>query len=367
MAESFSHTFARMMKRILFLLLTTVALGSLSSCRQDGNRFHLEGNIKGLGDSVVSLYGIFNDPDSIVELPVKEGRFSCSLPLDTITPLFLLLNDERREYPIFADKGVHTRIEGDAANPDSLNVIGGAAQDEFNAFARSIRPLKNYFEVQQMADSFIVAHPHSIVSVYLIYKYFVNSPSPDKAQIESICKQLSGNMQDNPYISRLLSSMDTPGKRVSVQHLNVANMADTTGVIVKANSYKDNLVVLSLWASWHPDSRTMQDSLQAQVKRFAKRPVKFISVSLDSDRDQWMKAIREDKLGGVHLCDFKGWNGAFVQTTGATGLPKNFVLNQSGRILISDIWGKRLDNFLDKQLTQLEEQQAKLKKKKKRS
>ena len=356
-----------MMKRFFFLLFATVSFGLFHSCRQDDNVFYLEGDIKGLDDSIVSLYGIFNDPDSIVELPVKQGKFSCSLPLDTITPLFLLLNDEKREYPIFADKGLYIQIKGDATNLDSVSIIGGVAQDEFTAFTRSITPLKSHFEVQQMADSFIVAHPHSIVSVYLIYRYFVNSSSPDRTQVESICKQLSRNMQDNPYISRLLSGMDTPGKRVGIQHLNIANLADTTGVIVKANSYKENIVVLSLWASWHPGSRIMQDSLQAQIKHFAKRPVKFINVSLDSDRNQWMDAIREDKLGGIHLCDFKGWNGAFVQTTGAADLPKNFVLNQSGRILISDVWGKRLENFVDKQLTQLEEQQAKLKKRKKRS
>lgn len=354
------------MKKLLLMLFVTAAISTMNSCRSDETLFRLEGDIKGLGDSTVFLYGIFNDPDSILEIPVEQGKFSCTLPLDTITPLFLLLDNEKREYPIFADKGIRISVNGDITNPDSLTIIGGTAQEQFNTFAQSIRPLKEHFEIRQMADSFIVAHPHSIVSVYLIYEYFVKSPSPDKAQIESICKQLSGNMQDNPYISRLLGSMETPGKRINTQHLNIANLTDTTGTTIKANTYRDNYIVLSLWASWHPQSRIMQDSLQANIKKFAKRPVKFISVSIDSDYDQWKDAIRQNKLGGIHLCDTKGWNGAFIQTTGATDLPKNFILNQAGKILVSDMWGNRLNSFLDKQLTQWEEQQTKLKKKKRR-
>lgn len=350
------------MKKLFLLLFVTIAIGFMNSCQQDEKHFHLEGEIKGLGDSCVLLYGIFNNPDSILKLPVNGGKFSCSLPLDTITPLFLLLEDAKLEYPIFADKGVHSRIQGDTAKLNNLIVTGGMAQEEFNTFTQSIAPLKDYFEVRQMADSFIVAHPHSIVSVYLIYKYFVNAPSPEKSEIESICKQLSGNMQDNPYISRLLSSMETPGRRINTQHLNITNLADTTGTIIKANTYKDNYVVLSIWASWHPESRIMQDSLQANIKRFAKESVKFVNISLDSDRDLWLNAIREDSLGGIHLCDFKGWNGAFIQTTSANDLPKNFVLNHTGKILVSDMWGKKLDNFLDKQLTQWKELKARQKK-----
>ena len=347
------------MKKLLLLTLTIFIASLMNSCRQDLHLFQLDGDIKGLSDSTISIYGIFNDPDSILVIPVNQGKFSYTLSLDTITPLFLLFNEEKLEYPIFADKNTHILIKGDTTDMQNLSITGGIAQEEYNEFAQSIKALTDYHDIRLKADSFIVAHPHSIVSVYLIYEYFVKAPSPDKNQIENICKQLSGNMQDNPYISRLLSTLEAPGKKVAIQHINIANLVDTTGVSVKINDYNNHYIVLSFWASWHPESRLMQDSLQANIKRFAKRPVKFINVSLDSDRDQWLKAIRTDKLGGIHLCDFKGWNGGFVQSTNITSLPKNMILNHTKKLLISDKWGDQLDNYLNKELTKWEEQQKK--------
>lgn len=355
------------MKKYLLPLFLSI-LFTVCGCQKEENMFKLTGHIQGLNDSTVMLYGLFSVPDSVIEIPVKEGKFNCTLPLDTITPMYLLLDSSRMEYPIFADKGVDIRIEGDTARLHRLTVTGGQAQEEYNAFKNSIAHLDNYIEIRQEADSFIVKHPQSIVSIYLIQKYFVQVPYPNKDLIESMIKQLSGNMQDNHYISRLQNTLNSQTNKD--KHLQMIALPDTAGTIRNTSEYKNRFIVLTLWASWHPESMKMQDSLQTTIKEFAKRPVTFVSLSLDSNRDAWLSAIRSKQWGGLHLCDFKGWNNTLAKQTDTQDIPMLYIVNTTGKIITTNMWGKQLKTFLGKQLDSWEEQQKKKeeqeKKKKKR-
>lgn len=349
------------MKKSFLPFLLGILL-TICSCQKEENLFKLIGNIQGLSDSTVMLYGLFSIPDSVIQIPVKDGKFNYELHLDTITPMYLLLESSQMEYPIFADKGVNIHIKGDTAQLHQLTITGGKVQEEYNAFKDSIAHLESYVEIRQEADSFIVSHPQSVVSIYLIQKYFVQAPFPNRDLIETMIKQLSGNMHDNHYISRLQNTLNSQTSKE--KRLQMAELPDTTGTVIKASEYKNKFIVLSFWASWHPESIEMQDSLQATIKKFAKRPVTFVSLSLDNDREAWLSAIRTRQLGGLHLCDFKGWNTLLAKQTNTQDIPALYVVNTSNRIVTTDMWGKQLENFLDKQVGNWEKEQKEKEKKK---
>lgn len=351
-----------MKKNFLPFLLSLLLI--ICSCQKEKNLFKLTGNIQGLSDSTVMLYGIFSLPDSIIQIPVKDGKFSYELSLDTITPMYLLLQKNQIEYPIFADKGVDIHIKGDTTQLLQLTVTGGKIQEEYNAFKDSIAHLNNYVEIRQQADSFIVKHPLSVVSIYLIKKYFVEVPFPNKTLIETMIKQLSGKMHDHHYISRLQNTLNSQTNKE--KRLQMAELPDTTGTVIKSSEYKNKFIVLSFWASWHPESIEMQDSLQATIKKFAKRPIAFVNLSLDNDREAWLSAIRTKKWEGLHLCDFKGWNNLLAKQTNTQDIPTLYIVNAAGKIITTNMWGKQLENFLDKQVGNWEKEQKKKEQKNKK-
>ena len=110
----------------------------------------------------------------------------------------------------------------------------------------------------------------------------------------------------------------------------------------------------------------MQDSLKTAIETLADRPVKFVSLSLDSDRDAWLSVVREKQLGGVHLCDFRGWDTPLAKQTNTQNIPALYVANTSGRIIATNMWGKQLENFLEKQLDNWEKEQKKKEQEKKK-
>jgi hypothetical protein len=278
--------------------------------------------------------------------------------------MYLLLQNNQIEYPIFADKGVDIHIKGDTTQLLQLTVTGGKIQEEYNAFKDSIAHLNNYVEIRQQADSFIVKHPLSVVSIYLIKKYFVEVPFPNKTLIETMIKQLSGKMHDHHYISRLQNTLNSQTNKE--KRLQMAELPDTTGTVIKSSEYKNKFIVLSFWASWHPESIEMQDSLQATIKKFAKRPIAFVNLSLDNDREAWLSAIRTKKWEGLHLCDFKGWDNLLAKQTNTQDIPTLYIVNTAGKIITTNMWGKQLENFLDKQVGNWEKEQKKKEQKNKK-
>lgn len=352
------------MKRILPLILIGILAG-VSGCHDKSDVFTLTGRITHLTDSTVTLYGIFSDPDSVITLPVKEGRVECSLPMEGATPLYLYIGSLQQEVPLFADKGLEIKIKGDTAQAmREWQITGGALQQEFADFTDSIRHLNTLQEIRAEADSFIIAHPRSLVSLYLIDTYFVKTAQMDKEAAERVIAHLSGVMHDHPYIARLQERLKEWKPKNGTRGLTLTSLSDSTGTRLKSSDYKEKFTVLVYWASWHPESRQMLDSLKQTMDKFAKRPVEFVSISLDSNRAQWLNAVREDTLPGTHVCDLEGWNSKFMQTSGVTSLPALQVLNTSNRVVISNQWGAKLENSLDKQVTDWEKVQKLTKKKK---
>jgi hypothetical protein len=62
------------------------------------------------------------------------------------------------------------------------------------------------------------------------------------------------------------------------------------------------------------------------------------SVSLDHNRDRWIKAIAEDKLSWpTHVSDLKGLDSAPAATYGVRDIPQSFLLDPQGRIIAKNL------------------------------
>ncbi len=349
------------MRNFLFVVLTTFLL---TACHDTSHEFKLKGDVANLNDSIVCLYGIFTTPDSMIPIPVRNGQFECTLQLDTITPMFLLLDSNRLEVPIFANKGIKMSIKGDTQG--QIIAKGGTEQALYNVFQDSIRNLTSQNEIREVADSFIISNPYSIVSIYLINKYFIQVKHPNKTLIERTINQLSGIMHDHPYIGQILSEISTRTDGQRDRYLPLPVMPDTSSTDVKQTMYKEKFKVISLWASWNEKSIALQDSIKELAKEFKKEPVLFVNISLDNNREEWMKAINKEELfEGIHLCDFKVWDNNFVKQSVVSDIPYNVVTDTRNKVLISNINGTQLSIFLKKQIEEYKKKQEEEKRKKK--
>lgn len=68
----------------------------------------------------------------------------------------------------------------------------------------------------------------------------------------------------------------------------------------------------------------------------------IVSLSLDLDKKEWLKACDKDTTRWKQVCDFKGWDNSIVKQQGITRLPANLLIAPNKRVVARDIRGKAL-------------------------
>ena len=80
-------------------------------------------------------------------------------------------------------------------------------------------------------------------------------------------------------------------------------------------------------------------------QKYHEKGLEILGVSLDGDRESWMKAIHQDGLYWTQVSDLKRWNCAAARQYNVTGIPFTLLLDKEGKIVAK---GLRGDDLLKK-------------------
>jgi thiol-disulfide isomerase/thioredoxin len=106
--------------------------------------------------------------------------------------------------------------------------------------------------------------------------------------------------------------------------------------------------LLEFWASWCMPCRVQNRKLAAwHTQAKEKNLVAIIAISLDANRDKWLKAIKDDKLDAlVNVSDLKGWESAFVEKNQIKSIPFNLLIDSKGKILARNIPAEKMQSYV---------------------
>ena len=301
----------------------------------------LEGRVGKLPHDTLYIYGADALYERIDTVVAHDGEFCYTAKVDTVTPLWVLFPNKHREM-VFADKGLSATLYGDTASAGHIHIEGGEQNALLRSFYNRIDSLDAH-EVVAVADSFIRANPYSEVSIYLLREYFVQVPKPDNTKIKTLIGSMSGNLQDNNYIRHLQHTLNAYKPLTKNSVVANYNVTDASGKNVSTADYKDTYLLVTFWASWDEESRARQRELIALKEKYGKHNFDILSISLDTERAAWMKAIEEDSLTWRQANDFDGWSTSLVQRMQVVQLPSNMLLNPQRRVQAINLYGDDLD------------------------
>lgn len=109
------------------------------------------------------------------------------------------------------------------------------------------------------------------------------------------------------------------------------------GKPIKLSSVRGSVVLLDFWASWCMPCRMANTEIVPVYHKYASLGFDMFSVSLDSKKEPWINAIRNDKMDWPHHgSDFKGWESAVAKLYGIESLPSSFLINENGIVIALD-------------------------------
>lgn len=327
------------MNKYIYSLITFFAV-LFCGCAENKQVFTLVGKIQGLNsDTIIACYQM---PDYKLDTIVTIGEeFKYTFNPDTFT-IFNLFFKNGKELPVFADKGQTVEIKGTIDVP----IIIGKGENKL--LAQILEHLKETPEslIKQKVDSIIRTNNKSYTNLYLIDRFFVKDSQTDDQTIANLINSQIGFIKDTPYMSNLQKKL----KPNVSKHISTVNNKDKAGKPFKLATLKNKFILLDFWASWNPQSVAEQDSLERVIKALRKEDFIVVSISLDYDKQAWLKATERDTTQWIQLCDFKGWGNTTVEEYHIQSLPSNILLDPSMNIIERDIRGQKLIEKI-KQLT----------------
>ena len=287
----------------------------------------------------------------------KNGEFTYSIPLDTITPLALVLPDGN-SVTLYAEPHRTATLRKDSTMHSGWCVDnGGATQELHDSITRVLDACPTYTNQIAVIDSFIKYNPVNEVCIELIRRYMVNIPNPDNLHIRQRIKELGGIIQDHEFFTSIKSGIDQNNSNLIHKALPTFRYTPNDSTEIKQGDYAKKYLLITFWASWNEASRAELGKLRALDDSIKSKSFAILNISLDHDIAAWRECVEGDSIIGDNVCDTKGWEGDIVKKLNIETLPFSILVTPYQRISKYNISIGETAHLIDSLATKYDEQE----------
>lgn len=324
----------------------TIAL-LLAACGVDGKRFRVEGRFLNLNRGEFYVYSTNGLIDGIDTVKLEGGRFTYDIPCEREGTLVMVFPNFS-EQPIFAQPGKSVDIEGDASHLKELTVKGTKDNKLMNQFREAIANASPP-QVAKIAAMFAADNPTSLVSVYLVRRYFITTPTPNYKEAERLVKLLLAQQPKNGELNRMQTLISTLAKTSVGAPLPAFQARSTKGEKVSQQPYnKAAVAVLNVWSTTNMQSMEIQRMLKQKV-RDSKGKLQVVSLCVDPILRECNDVLQRDSISWPNICDGAMFEGDVAKKLGIYTVSFNILL-KNGKIIARDLDNNQLKEQLDKLL-----------------
>ena len=319
----------------------------LAACGVDGKRFRVEGRFLNLNRGEFYVYSTNGLIDGIDTVKLEGGRFTYDIPCEREGTLVMVFPNFS-EQPIFAQPGKSVDIEGDASHLKELTVKGTKDNKLMNQFREAIVNASPP-QVAKIAAMFAADNPTSLVSVYLVRRYFITTPTPNYKEAERLVKLLLAQQPKNGELNRMQTLISTLAKTSVGAPLPSFQARSTKGEKVSQQPYnKAAVAVFNVWSTTNMQSMEIQRMLKQKV-RDSKGKLQVVSLCVDPILRECNDVLQRDSISWPNICDGAMFEGDVAKKLGIYTVPFNILL-KNGKIIARDLDNNQLKEQLDKLL-----------------
>ena len=322
-------------KRSLFLV--TVFITTCLEGQTQNAKFNIVGQANGFSNGT-KLYlndltdGSYIKIDSSI---IVKGKFTFIAQLKTkFLKSSISTGDYSDRVTLWLEKGL-TTFSANKGNFNKAEIKGAKIQEKFTELSRLRDTLE---KINQVDYSFIKQNPNSVIAAYALSSY-CNIWSKDT--VSALYNAFSKEVMQTGF-GKKISTFLSLNRNIKIGDKFVDfSQKDTSGNSVKLSNIKSNCILLEFWGSWCGPCREENASLVKIYNEF-----EILGVASETNKQQWITAIKIDGLNWVNVTDLKGGNNNAAMIYGVSGYPSNFLIDKDGRIIAKDIYGDDLRNSL---------------------
>ena len=364
--QNFYHKFI-IMKKIL-LPLAAIAL-TVTACNTTP-MYKVAGTVE--GEQTGTVYLLKRDAgviDTLATAQIADGKFTMEGVAEGVSDAYFALEGKRGGVPVFLEKANYT-VNLTPENISESVIEGGQAQalaNQFRAISNEIykaqselsKTYREAAEVQDTAkmkeieaqfeelrkassekeDALISANPDTYVAAYILTtKIFGLDADELKAKYDVLGENAKATVPGKKIADRIAILETVAIGQVAPDF--TLNTPD--GTPLSMHSIQGKVKLIDFWASWCGPCRGENPNVVKIYEEFHPKGLEILSVSLDRDKDAWVKAIADDNLTWNHVSDLKFWDSEAAKLYAVNSIPHIVILDENNTIVAKNLRGDEL-------------------------
>ncbi len=365
-----------MKKTSIISLVILILLG----CSQKPSSYTISGKINGITEGKVVLQkkseGEYVTIDST---QMKAGNFTFTGKINSPEIYYLKIADKKKPINFFVEAS-EILIKGHIDSLYQVYVTGSKTQDKLNAAGYQLRDFaviqqnlyKQYNEARKDGNETLMSeinekwsqlnkernekikelvaeNSSNVVGPYLVLVNLLHTLTFD--ELKAITDNFDASIAESEYVKTLKNRVETLSK---VQIGNTApdfTLNTPDGESLSLSSLKGKYLLIDFWASWCSPCRYESPRVVKLYNDYKDKDFTILSVSLDTKKENWIKAIEDDGLTWHHVSDLQGWNNSAADLYGVKSIPHTVLMDKDQKIIAKNLRGeelrKKLSELLD--------------------
>ena len=204
-------------------------------------------------------------------------------------------------------------------------------------------------KVKEYEIKFIQTHINSFFSALFLEKY-LSAKDLDTEIAKIYYDNLDDKIKNTRTGNNIYNLINVSKKKIEVGLQSPRfGGPDPSGNILKMNDLLGKVTILDFWASWCRPCRVENPNFVRIYNKFQSKGLKIIGVSLDRDKNNWIRAISDDGLVWSQISNLKFWNDPIAKLYNVSFIPQTFILDEDGKILSTNLRG----SFLERKIEEL--------------
>ena len=327
-----------------------------------GKNTQIEGTVYGTSESQVIVKLLDVNRFQVLDTVKTDagGHFSYALDLKKDQPEFVYLYYGNKQIAsLLLQKGDKVTVQTDTLGAYSVEGSEESlklqkVEQDYNAFIRDMNRIlekeydpeaslsRRYVSYYRDRTAYVMGNSKSLTVVPVLFQqvnptFQVFSRNTDGILMQAICDSLKTVYPESKYVKALEKEAD---KRVAEMELSARiNQAQEVGYIdidlpgvdgnkVKLSEVESKVTMVYFWATTAEQKMFNLDALKPIYEEFHPKGFEIYAVSLNVDKAEWGKAMRNQKLPWVNVCDIRGIESPYIGLYGVTSLPMAwFIVN----------------------------------------
>lgn len=347
--------------RIQFVITVLAGL-CLLGCAA-GKGYRIVGEADGVQDGMAYLTVRSGDQtDTLSSAVIRDGRFEFSGECPEVTPALLTLGRHSVGGIMLFLENRRYRINIDPERIDRSEVSGGGEAQRI-ADGYRLCAVENSMKVDDIRDEFMSLRPGD--SRFHELAAYVDSLQQDQERQRAEYLQKHADS----YLAMEILAADAPrrtaqGLREAYERFSPvyrqglsgeyvamwierleknalgkvapdAVIADPQGNDFTVHSVKGSVKLIEFWASWCAPCRKMIPELKQLYGKYHEQGFEILSISLDDDRENWLRALEVEQMSWPQGSDLLGFGKEvpLVKAFGIFGIPHSVLVDGENRIL----------------------------------